>query len=57
MISSLLRTFPEDFSADGDDHVPVDVLPIPKILDIRDGVARYDEAQARKQPDWTYAPA
>ena len=31
-------------------------LPVPKIVDIHDGVAIYDEKQMRKQPDWTYAP-
>ena len=30
-------------------------LPVPKIVDIRDGVATYDEKQMRKQPDWTYS--
>ena len=30
-------------------------LPVPKIVDIHDGVATYDEKQMRKQPDWTYA--
>lgn len=57
VISSLLRAFPEDFAAEADDRMPLDVLPTPKIVDIRDGVARYDDAQARKQPDWTYTPA
>jgi NADH-quinone oxidoreductase subunit F len=56
VISSLLRTFPEDF-VDDDGRLPLDELPIPKIVDIDDGVARYDDAQPRKQPDWTYAPA
>jgi NADH-quinone oxidoreductase subunit F len=56
VISSLLRAFPEDFG-EGDDRLPVEVLPTPKLVDIRDGAARYDEAQDRKQPDWTYAPA
>jgi len=31
-------------------------LLVPKIVDIRDGVAIYDEKQMRKQPDWTYVP-
>jgi hypothetical protein len=30
-------------------------LPLPKIVDISDGVARFDEHQQLKQPDWTYA--
>ena len=30
-------------------------LVVPKLVDLADGVAIYDERQARKQPDWTYA--
>jgi NADH-quinone oxidoreductase subunit F len=56
VISSLLRTFPEDFSLDRESEA-VDTLAVPKIVDVRDGVATYDAAQQRKQPDWTYAPA
>jgi NADH-quinone oxidoreductase subunit F len=56
VISSLLRNFPEDFTADVEDPAPVERLPVPKIVDLRDGVASYDDAQQRKQPDWTYAP-
>jgi NADH-quinone oxidoreductase subunit F len=52
VISSLLVTFPEDFT-----RPPGDPLPVPKITDLRDGEARYDEAQSRKQPDWSYAEA
>lgn len=56
VISSFLRAFPEDFA----EHIerrlpPVGVLPIPKIVDIADGEARYDARQMRKRPDWTYA--
>jgi NADH:ubiquinone oxidoreductase subunit F (NADH-binding) len=53
LISSLLRRFPEDFAGAADRTV----LPVPKILDIRDGETVYDTEQQRKQPDWTYAPA
>jgi NADH:ubiquinone oxidoreductase subunit F (NADH-binding) len=55
VVSSLLRRFPQDFDLDvrASSTAP---LPVPKILDLRDGVATYDAAQARKQPDWTYAP-
>jgi len=28
---------------------------VPKLLDLSGGVARYDERQSLKQPDWTYA--
>ncbi len=54
VISSLLRKFPEDFAAGLESAVPLDAIAVPKILDIRDGVATYDERQLRKQPDWTY---
>jgi NADH:ubiquinone oxidoreductase subunit F (NADH-binding) len=57
VIASLLRTFPEDFTAELEGAPEVDSLPVPKIVDIRDGVAIYDENQMRKRPDWTYAPA
>ncbi|HEX3426761.1 MAG TPA: NADH-ubiquinone oxidoreductase-F iron-sulfur binding region domain-containing protein [Acidimicrobiales bacterium] len=57
LISSLLRSFPEEFA----DHLEGQRcsgrhdLPVPKIVDIVDGVAVYDTKIARKQPDWTYA--
>jgi NADH-quinone oxidoreductase subunit F len=54
VIGSLLREFPEDFGPGGADPAPEE-LPVPKLVDIRDGVALYDENQQRKQPDWTYA--
>jgi NADH-quinone oxidoreductase subunit F len=57
VISSLLRTFPGDFTQDADALALVEPLPVPKIVDIRDGIATYDDVQQRKQPDWTYAPA
>jgi NADH-quinone oxidoreductase subunit F len=56
VISSLLRNFPEDFAAELEGEREVEELPVPKIVDIRDGVAFYDERQLHKQPDWTYAP-
>lgn len=56
VIASLLRTFPEDFAAELEGAPAVEPLSVPKILDIRDGSAIYDEKQMRKQPDWTYAP-
>jgi NADH-quinone oxidoreductase subunit F len=57
VISSLLRRFPAEFAGELVTDASVQSLPVPKIVDIRDGVAIYDEAQSRKQPDWTYAPA
>jgi NADH-quinone oxidoreductase subunit F len=55
VISSLLRHFPEEFAAHLEGAEPAPDLLVPKIVDIRDGVAIYDERQARKRPDWTYA--
>jgi NADH-quinone oxidoreductase subunit F len=56
VISSLLRKFPRDFVPEVDALAHLETLPVPKIVDIRDGVATFDDAQHRKQPDWTYAP-
>jgi NADH:ubiquinone oxidoreductase subunit F (NADH-binding) len=53
VISSLLRSFPDDFAAELD-HPPA-AVPVPKIVDLADGVVAYDDRQSRKQPDWTYA--
>ena len=46
MIASLLRTFPEDFAAELEGAPPLEPLPVPKIVDIHDGVARL-----RRAPD------
>ncbi len=57
LVSSLLTTFPDDFA----DHLETGEcpgprqLPIPKIVDIADGVVTYDARQPFKRPDWTYA--
>ena len=56
VISSLLRNFPEDFEAELEHFEPLAPIRIPKLLDIQNGVAIYDETQHRKQPDWTYTP-
>jgi NADH:ubiquinone oxidoreductase subunit F (NADH-binding) len=55
VVSSILRTFPDDIA----DHLEGRCrrrhdLPIPKIVDIADGVVTYDARQAEKNPDWTY---
>jgi NADH:ubiquinone oxidoreductase subunit F (NADH-binding) len=55
VIASLLRSFPEDFTAELEGAAKPEPLAVPKIVDIRDGVAIYDEKQMRKRPDWTYA--
>ncbi len=57
MVSSILRAFPEEFA----EHIETGQcrlhrkLPIPKLLDLADGRAHYDESFWLKQPDWTYA--
>jgi NADH:ubiquinone oxidoreductase subunit F (NADH-binding) len=59
MVSSVLRAFPEEFA----EHIDLGRcprprrLPIPKLIDLVDGVATYDESYWRKRPDWTYDPA
>jgi NADH-quinone oxidoreductase subunit F len=55
LIGSLLREFPEEFAAHLEGAPAAPGVPIAKLVDIRDGVAIYDERQASKQPDWTYA--
>jgi NADH:ubiquinone oxidoreductase subunit F (NADH-binding) len=58
MVRSVLRAFPEEFV----EHVELGRcprprrLPIPKLVDLVDGVATYDEAFWRKRPDWTFEP-
>jgi NADH:ubiquinone oxidoreductase subunit F (NADH-binding) len=56
LIPSLLAEFADDFAAHEQRRCSLrhDML-LPKIVDIVDGVARYDERQGSKQPDWTYA--
>jgi NADH-quinone oxidoreductase subunit F len=59
VVSSILRCFPEEFA----EHLETGRCPrprdlvLPKVVDLADGHVTYDEAQARKRPDWTYAPA
>jgi len=56
VVSSLLREFPEDVVAheEGRCRLRHD-LTLPKLVDFVDGAFHYDERQAHKQPDWTYA--
>ena len=59
VVSSILRCFPEEFAEhleSGRCPRPRDLL-VPKVVELEDGRAAYDESQARKRPDWTYAPA
>ncbi|MEO8697840.1 MAG: NADH-ubiquinone oxidoreductase-F iron-sulfur binding region domain-containing protein [Acidimicrobiales bacterium] len=58
MVESIMQAFPEEFV----EHIELGRCPrprrlhIPKLLDLTDGVAVYDEEYWRKQPDWTYEP-
>ncbi len=57
IVSSLLTRFPEEFvdHLEGRGCRSPRRLVIPKLVDIVDGVAVYDEHWGLKQPDWTYA--
>jgi NADH:ubiquinone oxidoreductase subunit F (NADH-binding) len=57
LISSILREFPEEFALHLEGRCSVDPreVHVPKLVEVADGVATYDERHARKQPDWTYA--
>ena len=57
LVSSILRAFPEDVAAHLEGCCPSERRhdPVPKIIDLADGVVTYDERQERKRPDWTYA--
>jgi NADH-quinone oxidoreductase subunit F len=56
LVTSVVRTFPEEFV----EHVEHGscprprAIPMPKLVDLADGRATYDETFWRKQPDWTY---
>ena len=58
VVSSILRAFPDEFA----DHIEHQRCPnprqdpMPKLVDLRDGHATYDEVFWRKRPDWTYEP-
>jgi hypothetical protein len=57
VVGSILRCFPEEFA----EHLEQGRCPrhrelvLPKLVDLDDGQALYDETQARKQPDWTFS--
>lgn len=58
VVSSILRAFPEEF-ADHIEHRRCPSTrhdPMPKLVDLTDGHATYDETFWRKRPDWTYGP-
>ena len=58
LVNSIMQSFPGEFA----EHVELGRcprprrLPIPKLLDLVDGTAVYDESFWRKRPDWTYEP-
>lgn len=56
VVGSIMSAFPGDFAAhlEGPCPRPRPIL-VAKLVDLGGGEARYDERQARKQPDWTYA--
>ena len=56
VVSSILREFPEDVVAheEGRCRLRHDLV-LPKFVDFDGTRFRYDERQARKRPDWTYA--
>jgi NADH-quinone oxidoreductase subunit F len=56
LISSILRAFPEEFALHLEGRCSKEPRPIlvPKLVELGDGVAVYDEHHATKQPDWTY---
>jgi NADH-quinone oxidoreductase subunit F len=57
VVASILERFPEEFA----EHIELRScprprrLPIPKLVELADGRAVYDERFWDKQPDWTYA--
>ena len=57
LVSSILREYADEFALhlEGRCSVPERQIVVPKLVDLADGVATFDERQARKQPDWTYA--
>jgi NADH-quinone oxidoreductase subunit F len=58
VVASILQAFPEEFAGHLGRECPRPRrLPIPKLLDLQDGHATYDESFWRKRPDWTYDPA
>jgi NADH-quinone oxidoreductase subunit F len=58
MVASLMRAFPDEFA----EHIELHRCPrprrlaIPKLVDLAEGRAVYDESFWRKRPDWTYEP-
>jgi NADH-quinone oxidoreductase subunit F len=58
LISSILTRWPEEFALHLEGACSVAErrhVPVPKIVDLVDGTATFDDSHDRKQPDWTYA--
>ena len=59
MVSSMLDAFADEFA----EHIELhrcprpERRPIPKLIDLAEGKAVYDESFWRKRPDWTYDPS
>ncbi len=58
VVDSVLSAFPDEFAAhlDGAGCPRPKRTPMPKLIDLTDGRATYDESFWRKRPDWTYEP-
>jgi NADH:ubiquinone oxidoreductase subunit F (NADH-binding) len=58
MVASILLAFPDEFAdhLDGRGCWRTRSITVPKLVDLRDGVATYDERHRYKGPDWTYEP-
>jgi hypothetical protein len=56
LVSSVLRAFPDEFAEHLERHAcpRPGRRPIPKLVDLTDGEATYDERFWSKRPDWTY---
>jgi NADH-quinone oxidoreductase subunit F len=59
VVTSIMQAFADEVA----EHISLGRCPRPrplplwKLVDLRDGVATYDESFWRKRPDWTYEPA
>ncbi len=55
VVGSIISTFADEVNLALDGApVPARGFALPKLVDLADGVATYDDRQALKQPDWTY---
>jgi NADH:ubiquinone oxidoreductase subunit F (NADH-binding) len=55
VVASLLQTFGHELEEHVDGCPRPRTLAFPKLVDLRDGVAVFDEGHQRKRADWTYA--